>query len=243
MPVFGLGKNWTNENASFIEKKCYDYLPKKNTMKLYKFVFVLIAFASLSACEPKVTFTEPQPAGVDKLSKFPKLLQGEYLSLNDNSVLIVEDKLIQHINDFESKMHSSEVDSSFKISGDLITDVENNVSYPFRRDGDSLIISVHQIDTLINLNLKDIAKKYKGYYFLNKFYEDAKWEVKKIELSKGELTLSSISSEEDINNLKTITESPQDSVAPYKFTPTKKQFKEFVKSGGFKQGKKFVKKK
>jgi hypothetical protein len=140
-------------------------------------------------------------------------------------------------------MHSSEVDSSFKISGDLITDVENNVSYPFKRDGDSLIISVHQIDTLINLNLKDIAKKYKGYYFLNKFYEDAKWEVKKIELSKGELTLSSISSEEDINNLKTITESPQDSVAPYKFTPTKKQFKEFVKSGGFKQGKKFVKKK
>jgi hypothetical protein len=79
------------------------------------------------------------------------------------------------------------------------------------------------------MDYDNVVRKFKGYYFLNKRYDKECWEVKKIELSKGQLVVSSISTKQDIENLKTITESMQDTVAPYKFATTKKQFKEFIK--------------
>lgn len=198
-------------------------------MKRLKIISAFIILTSFFACIPPVTFTEPQPTGKDNLSKFPKRLQGEYLSLADNSTLSIGDKLIQRIYEFDHKIHQNQLDSILRLSGETIIDLTTNERTFIKRDGDSLIAHVRHIDTLFQLDYDNVVRKFKGYYFLNSRYDKESWEVKKIKFSKGQLVIGNISTNLDIENLKEITETPQDTVAPYKFTATKKQFKEFIK--------------
>jgi Holliday junction resolvase len=87
-----------------------------------------------------------------------------------------------------------------------------------------------------------VLRKFKGYYFINTRCEKESWKVEKIQLSKGELSISSISTKLELDNLKEITETPQDTIPPYNFKATKKQFKEFVKNNGFRDTKTFIRK-
>jgi hypothetical protein len=212
-------------------------------MKRLKFITTIIILTSLFACEPPVTFNEPQPSDTDNLSKFPDRLQGQYLSLADNSVLVISDKLIQRIYDFDQKIHPSKLDSNLRLSGDTIINITTNIREVVKREGDSLVTHIHHIDTLFLMDYDNVVRKFKGYYFLNKRYDKESWEVKKIQLSKGQLIVSSISTKQDIENLKTITELTQDTVAPYKFATTKKQFTEFIKNDGFSDSEIFVRQK
>ena len=213
-------------------------------MKQLKFISTIIILIGLFSCAevaPRVTFNEPQPTETKNLSKFPNRLQGRYLSLADNSELVIGDKLIQRVYDFDLKFHSSELASNRRLSGDTIIDIVTNEREVVKRDGDSLVEHIHRIDTLFQINNDNVVRKFKGYYFLNKRYFQAGWEVKKIELSRGQLIISSISEMEDIESLKAITESTQDTVAPDKFTITKKQFKKFIKNDGFSDSETFIK--
>ena len=212
-------------------------------MKRLKFITTIIILTSLFACGPTVTFNEPQPTDTDNLSKFPYRLQGQYLSIADNSTLVIGDKLIQRIYDFDLKIHPSQLDSNSRLSGDTIINLTTNSREVVKRDGDSLVTHIHYIDTLFLMDYDNVVRKFKGYYFLNKRYDKESWEVKKIQLSKGQLVVSSISTKQDIENLKTITESTQDTAAPYKFATTKKQFKEFIKNDGFSDSETFVRQK
>lgn len=214
-------------------------------MKPLKFIATIIILTSLLACnpEPTVIFSEPQPTGTNNLSKFPNRLQGQYLSLADSSVLEISDKLIQRIYDFDFKIHPSQLDSDSRLSGDTIINLTSNTRTFVKRDGDSLVTHFHSIDTLFIMNYDNVVRKFKGYYFLNKRYDKESWEVKKIQLSKGQLVISIISTKQDIENLMTITESTQDSAALYKFATTKKQFKKFLKNDGFSDSEKFVRQK
>jgi hypothetical protein len=212
-------------------------------MKRLKLISTFIILTSLYACGPPVTFNEPQPTDIDNLSKFPKRLQGQYLNLTDNSTLLVSNKLIQRIYDYDEKIHSSQLDSISRFSGDTIIDLTTNEKIVIKRDGDSLIIHIHYIDTLFQMDYDNVVRKFKGYYFLNKRYDKTSWEVKKIQLTKGQLKLSSISTELDIENLKEITETPQDTIPPYKFAATKKQFKQFIKNDSFSDSEAFVRQK
>ena len=165
------------------------------------------------------------------------------LSLENNSTLVIGDKLIQRIFDFDLKIHPSELDSNSRLSGDTIINLTTNTREVVKRDGDSLVTHIHRIDTLFLMDYDNVVRKFKGYYFLNTRYDEEGWVVKKIKLSKGQLVVSYISTEQDINNLKKITESTQDTVAPYKFKPTKKEFKEFIKNEGFSDSETFIKQK
>ena len=158
-----------------------------NNMKRLKFITTIIILTSLFACESPVTFNEPQPTDTDNLSKFPDRLQGQYLSLADNSALVIGDKLIQRIYDFDQKIHPSQLDSNSRISGDTIINLMTNTREVVKRDGDSLVAHIHYIDTLFQMDYDNVVRKFKGYYFLNKRYDKESWEVKKIELSKGQL--------------------------------------------------------
>jgi hypothetical protein len=209
-------------------------------MKRLKLISTFIILISLFSCEPPVTFNEPQPTGTDNLSKFPKRLQGQYLSLADNSTLSIDDKLIQRIYDYDYKVHPNQLDSTLRLLGDTIFDLKTNEKTIIKREGDSLITHVHYIDTLFQINYDNIIRKFKGYYFLNTRYEKTSWEVKKIQLSEGQLLISNIFTKLDIDNLREITERPTDTVPPYKFTATKKQFKEFIKNDGFSDSETFV---
>lgn len=209
-------------------------------MKRLKLISTFIILTSLFACEPPATFNEPQPTDIDNLSKFPKRLQGQYLSLADSSTLSISDKLIQRFYDFDYKIHPSQLDSTSRLSGDTIIDLKTNEKHLIKRVGDSLITHVHYIDTLFQMDYDNVVRKFKGYYFLNTRYDKTSWEVKKIQLAKGQIVISSISSKLDIENLKEITETPLDTIPPYKFTATKKQFKKFIKNDGFSDSETFV---
>lgn len=208
----------------------------QQTMKLS----TLIILTSLIACKPPVIFDEPQPTDTDNLSKFPTRLQGQYSSIADNSTLSIGDKLIQRIYDYDYKIHPNLLDSTSILSGDTIIDLKTMEKTIIKHEGDSLLTHVHYIDTLFQMNYDNVVRRFKGYYFLNTRYDKTSWEVKKIHLSKGQLIISSISTKLDIDNLKEISETPIDTVPPFKFTTTKKQFKEFIKNDGFRDSETFV---
>ncbi len=214
-------------------------------MKQLQYIATFFILINLFACKPKSTamFNEPQPVDTKNLSKFSKQLQGQFLNVADSSVLLIGDKLIQRIYDYDYKIHPNELDSTSQLSGNFIIDLHTNTRTPIKRVGDSLIIHVHYIDTLFHMDYDNVVRKYKGYYFLNIRYDKTSWEVKKMQLSKGMLIISSISTEIEIKNLTKIIESPQDSIPPYKFSATKKQFKEFVKKNGFSIDEIYIKRK
>jgi hypothetical protein len=210
-------------------------------MKQFKLILTLIMITSLFACDPSVTFNEPQPKDIKNLAKFPERLQGNYLSLADSSVLQISALLVKRIYDFNQKIHVSQLDSNAQLVGDTIINLTSNSKEFIKREGDSIVSHVHYVDTMFQINYDNVVRKFKGYYFLNKRYDKESWEVQKMELSKGKLMISSISDKNDIESLKTITESSEDTVAPYNFTASKKQFKEFIKNNGFSDSETFVK--
>ncbi len=212
-------------------------------MKRLKIISTFIILTSLFACDPPVTFNEPQPTDTDNLSKFPNRLQGQYISLSDNSTLSISDKLIKRIYDYDYKVHSNQLDSNSRLVGDTVIDLKTNERTLIKRYGDSLVTHIHYIDTLFQMNYDNVVRKFKGYYFLNTRYDKESWEVRKIQLSKGQLVIGSISTKLDLDNLKEITETAQDTVPPYKFTTTKKQFKKFIKADGFSDSETFIRQK
>jgi hypothetical protein len=209
-------------------------------MKPLTIISTIIILTSLIACEPSVTFTEPQPADTDNLSNFPRQLKGIYLSLSDSSTLSINEKLIQRTYDFDYKIHPNQLDSTARLSGDTLINIETKERELIKRDGDSLKIHIHNVDTLFQMDYDNVVRKYKGYYFLNKRYDKTSWSVEKLNLSKGQLIISSISTKEDIENLNKITETVQDTVTNYNFTATKQQFKKFVKNDGFSDSEIFI---
>jgi hypothetical protein len=209
-----------------------------NLMKLLAF-FVLMSFAACTV----VTFDEPQPVDIDNLAKLPKRIQGQYISLADSSTLCVSDKMIRRIYDFEYRILARDLDSNYKFVGDTIININTDEKEMAKKVGDTLVVRIHSVDTLFELNYDNVVRKYKGYYFINTRCGKGSWEVKKIELLKGRLQISSISTKQDVENLKAIAESTQDTVAPYQFSVTKKQFKEFIRNGGFSDNEIFVKQK
>lgn len=195
---------------------------------------------SLVSCQSPVTFTEPQPVDANNLLKFPRRLKGDYLSLSDSSTLIINEKLIQRTYNFDYKIHPNELDSTARLSGDTLINIETKEKELIKREGDSLLIHIHNVDTLFFMNYNSIVKKYKGYYFLNTRYDKTNWSVEKMKLSKGQLIISGIPTKEDIEVLKEITETATDTVSKYNFTTTKRQFKKFVKNDGFSDSEVFV---
>ncbi|MDQ3190433.1 MAG: hypothetical protein M3Q58_02465 [Bacteroidota bacterium] len=174
----------------------------------------------------------PQPQDEKELSHFPKKMLGEYYSENDMKELHITEKLILRIYDFDLKMSIKDLDSNFIISNDTIYDMESGEFKIFESGSDSISENIYIIDTLFQISNSNILKKFKGYYFLNIQYESDSWEVKKIEFNRGELTISKVSTQNDLENLKELSESENDD-SPYKFKPTKRQFKKFIKQEGF----------
>jgi hypothetical protein len=209
-------------------------MPKRISFSI---IAVLIV---LAACQPPVTFDKPQPMDVPSIGGFPKKIQGRYLSSRDSSVLLVTANSLIRFYDFDLKLHISQLDSTVQLIGDTLFDIAANRGYLAQIEGDSIIRHISEADTVFSIDALNVLKKYKGYYFVNIFSSPDIWEVKKLDLSHGSLTLSSINHTEDIQQLRAITESVQDT-ASYVFSPTRQEFKKFIRNDGFRQTEKFLK--
>ncbi len=210
-------------------------------MKRLAILFTLVILAGLFACQPPVTFNEPQPTDTDNLPKFPKRLQGQYLNVDDSSSLFVGDKVIRRVYDYTFKVHPNQLDSTSKLVGDSIVDLETHDRFRVKLVGDSLVGHRQLVDTLFRMSYDNVVRKLKGYYFLNTRTDNASWVVQTLQLRKGLLVVGSISTKEDIDKLKALTEVPQDTLMAYKVTITKKQLKKFVKNDGFAKRERYVK--
>src|ERR1035437_9829374 len=213
-----------------------------SNMKRLSYIIIYLALMSLYACQPSelFTFTEPQPLGVSNMNNFPKRILGNYFSLSDKSFLKISDKYIIRINDFEVKFHPNELDSTERIIGDTLIEKHTNEKVPVRKDGDSLIYHIKKTDTLFQLNKTHILKQFKGYYFINTKYDTLGWVVKKLALSKGHLTISSISKLGDFKQLKAMSENPKDTLPPYKIKATHRQFRKLILNKCFSDDEIFV---
>lgn len=196
------------------------------------FFSFLTAAIFLIGCQPPVAFDTPQPADINPLGGFPKRIQGKYLSSEDSSFLQITASSMLRTYDFYLKIHLSQLDSTQQIIGDTLFDLKTNMGKPIQIEGDSIVTHIFGVDTLFTIDKLNVLKKYKGYYFVNNYTPPDTWQVKKLELSRGKLILSSINNKEDLEQLKELTESTQDTV-PYVFSVSHKQFKAFVHDQGF----------
>jgi hypothetical protein len=212
-------------------------------MKKIKIVSLFLILTNLFACstnEPPVTFNEPQPAETSNLSRFPNKLRGNFLSLNDNSLLIISDKLIQRVTTIDNVIHLAELDSNSRLSGDTIFNSRTNSRIVVTRKGDSLYHHGRYIDTLFQIGINNVLRRQNSNYFLSTKHDDESWIIQKINISDDQLLISNISLEMDMENLKMITKLTQDTIPPFKFSATQKQFNNFINSGGFKATERFV---
>lgn len=204
---------------------------------------LIAAFCSLvlllSACEPAVTFKEPQPADTKNLNEIPRRLRGSYLCQSDSSILYISDKLMFQQYEGVEWSHESALGNEYRESGDTVTHIASGRSILAERAGDSLWIPVQWNDTLFSMSFDNVLRKYQGRYFINTRYDKESWGVYMLELTRGTLEVRSISTENDWKSLKEITETAQDTV-PVAVTATAKQFKEFVGSGGFSDNEKYI---
>ena len=94
-------------------------------------------------------------------------------------------------------------------------------------------------DTIFSVKQGDILRKFKGYYFLSHQTSKNNWNVIKLTKTRKRLTLGTISTKEDIEKLRELTETKSDSI--YTFRPTKKQLKQFLRDKGFSNEDSYVK--
>jgi hypothetical protein len=214
-------------------------------MDQLKSISAIALLITLFACgnkeEASVIFSEPQPVETENLSQFPKRLVGQYRSPADNSILSIQDKLISRIYDYDQRIPMAQLDSTLQLSGDTLINLKTNDKTVIKREGDTLVIHNHYIDTVFQINYYNVVRKLKGHYFLNERYDEGSWEVKKLDLTRGKLTIGRISSNPEIETLKAITETQKDTIFPLKFVLSKKQFKDFIKKDGFGDSETFMK--
>jgi len=209
-------------------------------MKFSNLILSIALLIGITSCNPPVTFTEPQPTNKANLSKFPERMCGEYQSTTDQSILSIHENIIERTYDFTITTHSNQLDSGSIISGDSIINPATHEITMFKREGDSLIVHVHAIDTMFQLSDNNILRAFKGYYFLNLRYNDLDWEVQKVKLSGSKLMISKINSPLDPENLEVVKNHAQDTSSPYRVTMTQKEFKHFLKNEGFNDTETFI---
>lgn len=205
-------------------------------MSKIKFFLPLLV---LAACEAPATFDQPQPADTRDQERFPRRLQGAYLADDSTELLIDATTVLKKI-DLELPLGPADIDSTLTILGDSIRVEDSGETFAFRRIGDTLMVHVLHTDTLFCIGEGQVLRKYRGHYFLNDLLDDGVWTVRKLTLKKGVLTLGTIADPADIRLMEEIAELPADTVRPRHFQVNRRQFREFVREGGFVQRDSFM---
>jgi len=200
---------------------------------------ILLTTLILVSCGDLVRFEEPQPAGQSNEKRIPKRLLGQYLSLDDSAKLIIASGLIikYSVSDFSDKVDSVDMKD---IKGDTTySGTDEKLKFDVVVKGDSTFQRWSYYDTLFDVSKGDILRKYKGHYFLNEKVSANSWRVTTLTRIENGITLGTISTKDDINNLRTVTESKSDTA--FSFRPTRKEMKKFLKGKGFSNRDKFIK--
>jgi hypothetical protein len=201
-----------------------------------KILFLFTTLAVAKSCD-KADFETPQPAGVKNLTTVPTKLHGKYVSLEDSSVLRINERTIVRDKTENYTIHKSELDEKEKLKVKHDTAFyEDNMHISLKLFGDSIKAKVDYNDTLLYISDHGSIRKYGNGYFLSRENSKQKWVVTKLVLNKNELAINSTFTKEDIDALRKLLKTSDTTLV---FNPTKNQFRKFVKEGGFRSQEKF----
>ncbi|MBS1558735.1 MAG: hypothetical protein JST69_08390 [Bacteroidetes bacterium] len=197
----------------------------------------------LVSCVDVARFEVPQPEGVKDEKSISKKWVGKYLNLTDSTLLLVTQELIVKVASFNTKDALSKIDSAdlMKMGSLKQGRVEAGFDHAitdFKIEGDSIFYHTTTHDTLFFQSERFRIRKFKGYYFLNKQIAPGSWEVYKLEKVKEGIITGTISTKQELNELRAVTETYSDTI--YRFRPTRKQFKKLLQENGFKTEQKFL---
>lgn len=206
----------------------------------YKSGTVFLLSVLIIGCgEPPVTFTEPMPVNGKVLEKFPKKYQGIYVNKTDDSRLYITDVGMAREYDYTLKIHRDSLEAGDSLANDTVFHLATGEFDVVNMQGEYLTQHIHWIDTLFTIDGFPMLRKYKGYLFLNTTYQYG-YEVRQVKLKKGILEINSISTAEEIGMLNEFEENDSDTIAsPY--SPSKREFRKFIRTEGFQDGEQFVK--
>lgn len=205
-----------------------------------KSLLLLVSSLLIISCkqaeeEPSVVFEKPLPENGKNIN-FPKRLLGDYQ--NDEALIlsIQPSQIIKKIIMMDT-IGESEI-LHFKAD-DTLRNYFQDLS--FAKLSDTIYLMKHvRIDTIFNIKKGDVLRKLKGHYILNQQY-DQQYYIKKLTYKNGLINIQRIDSIEILDQLKIVTEVQNDSTfIPVKAFPTKKQFKQLIKSKGFNEGETYL---
>ena len=219
-------------------------------MKKISFISLVILLLAFSSCNQELNFEEPQPTEKKNETKFKNKYRGEYLCIEDSSILIISKNKITQSWDIETKLTKTQIDTTSELElKDGLLYIESN-ELPLNVDflGDTAVVSYNYKDTIFSISDEQLLRYFKGIYFLNYKQFENSWNVKTLSFNKeGMLTINKIyANEEDVEKIKDLTnivETTDDegTVIDYTVHPTRKELKEILKSNLFKEGKTFIK--
>ena len=197
----------------------------------------------VESCSPTVLFNSPQPDGKKNLVQFPSRYLGEYESLDDTSIFLVEKYMIRERNIVDISVPKTEVDTSQDVilEGNVLTIKESGEKVPVTFRNDSIFGTLTTYDTTFIISDKGILRKYKGYYFMNFWQEGDQWMIYKLKFSNdGTASACGISKDDELDQIKEIV--PVDEVKndqgegqKYIIKPERDDFKELIELGHFRE--------
>lgn len=192
---------------------------------------LFVLFCSVE-CDPRVTFTEPQPAGIEPLKQIPEKITGTYLT--DKGIMTISETLIEVKKVLMVPFKIADLDENEILIGDsVVVEKESGNRIPVARiSGDSLHAFLTDVDTIIDLKQGDLIKNWNGRYFLNHKLGPERWEVIEFHREKQLYYLNRVADDADIESI-TYMKATNDTVKNPTFVADRKQFKKFVKRIGF----------
>ena len=195
------------------------------------FLGSIIAFFFFVSCSGSghTSFSAPQPDGAKDLSAFPRRMVGQYVSEDKSHSLFIAQNLIYRVFDYDITVHKNNLDSGDVIKGDTL--ISAGMSFKIKQIGDSIKTHYHAVDTVFALDKNNPIRKYKGYLFTNRYDGYGGWEVKKLSLNKGVLSIEGVNPIDSLKDIVEIKENNQDSSGTHKIDVTRKQFRIIMKDG------------
>lgn len=228
-------------------------------MKKIKYLFLLPVVLLFASCT-EVNFEQPQPNGKKEIFKIPKKYLGTY-HYRDTALKIADDSLFNKFfstevggppdlltnrvlsiysqmvtRGYDGKLifnkKQAEIADEMGWNADTIVKMfllEKKFLKTIRKEG-KLVFHYNAMDTLINLSRGDVVKKYKRHLYLNKNDGENSWIVYQLKKSHNKIYFNSVNNDDE-DLLKVICPKEKGK----KFNPTIKQFKLFLKKGGFQE--------
>lgn len=217
--------------------------------------YFLIVLFLITACgekpkEDSVDFLESQPSEIKNSYTFSKKYQGIYIDPKDSSqLLILSNKIIKTVY-LRGVCLRNDLDSSFK--GDRNNN--DDITASLKKDNIDVVSiaddSIHFVwnikDTLFTISPYNIARYYKGSYFLNYTNDQLTWKVQRMDLDKKRLSIGMIMPNDSLFTaipIKNISEIKNDTglVVNYKMKPSKKELKRLIKGDAFEKSEVWIK--